>query len=152
MKAIDYEYLCFTGEKTKSNKFEYKQYHTMSWKWESVLLSMNMDFLNYSLIFLAEFPLWPVNWNRCNKNFKYLNKLPHSWKNISISNLFPVIDWYLEMEGLPRWCSGKESACQFRRRKRWGFDPWMGKIPYSRICNPLQYSWPGKSHGQRSLG
>ena len=86
------------------------------------------------------------------KNFKYLNNLPHSWENIYISNLFPVIDWYLEMEGLPGWCSSKDSACQCRRCKRWGFDPWIGKIPWRRICNPLQYSWPRKSHGQRSLG
>ena len=27
------------------------------------------------------------------------------------------------------WRSGKESACQGRRRKRLGFDPWVGKIP-----------------------
>ena len=30
---------------------------------------------------------------------------------------------------LPRWLSGKESACQCRRR---GFDPWVGKIPWRR--------------------
>ena len=29
-------------------------------------------------------------------------------------------------EGLPWWLSGKESACQCRRR---GFHPWSGKIP-----------------------
>ena len=27
---------------------------------------------------------------------------------------------------LSRWHSGKESACQCRR---WGFDPWVGKMP-----------------------
>ena len=31
--------------------------------------------------------------------------------------------------GLPRWCSGKESACQGRRH---GFDSWVGKIPWRR--------------------
>ena len=31
--------------------------------------------------------------------------------------------------GLPRWLSGKESACQCRRR---GFDPWARKIPWRR--------------------
>ena len=30
---------------------------------------------------------------------------------------------------LARWCSGKESAFQFRRFKRPGFNPWVGKIP-----------------------
>ena len=33
---------------------------------------------------------------------------------------------------LPRWHRGKESACQCRRRKRHGFDPWVGKIPWRR--------------------
>ena len=30
---------------------------------------------------------------------------------------------------LPRWLSGKESACLCRRHKRCGFNPWVGKIP-----------------------
>ena len=33
---------------------------------------------------------------------------------------------------LPRWHSGKETTCQRKRHKRWGFDPWVGKIPWSR--------------------
>ena len=32
------------------------------------------------------------------------------------------------LHGLPRWPSGKASACQCRI---WGFDPWVGKIPGS---------------------
>ena len=28
--------------------------------------------------------------------------------------------------------SGKEPACQCRRGKRGGFDPWVGKIPWRR--------------------
>ena len=31
------------------------------------------------------------------------------------------------------------------------FDPWVGKIPGEGNGNPLQYSWPGKYHGQKSL-
>ena len=30
---------------------------------------------------------------------------------------------------LPRWYSGKESACQCRSHRRHGFDPLVGKIP-----------------------
>ena len=41
---------------------------------------------------------------------------------------------------LPRWCSGKEFTCQCRRCKKWGFNPWVRKIPWRRKCNPLQYS------------
>ena len=31
--------------------------------------------------------------------------------------------------GLPQWLTAKESACQCRRHRRHGFDPWIGKIP-----------------------
>ena len=31
--------------------------------------------------------------------------------------------------GLPRWLSGKESACQCRRH---GFDPWSRNIPHAK--------------------
>ena len=36
--------------------------------------------------------------------------------------------------------SGKEHACQCRRHKRQGFNPWIGKIPWRRHDNPLQCS------------
>ena len=32
----------------------------------------------------------------------------------------------------PRCCSGKRTACQCRKHKRHGFDPWVGKIPWRR--------------------
>ena len=47
--------------------------------------------------------------------------------------------------------SGKESACQCRRLRRWRFDPWVGKIPWSRKWNPIPVFFPGKFHGQRNL-
>ena len=50
-----------------------------------------------------------------------------------------------------RWCSGKESACQCRRRKRHGFDPWVRKFPSSRNWQPTPVFSSGKFHGQRSL-
>ena len=53
--------------------------------------------------------------------------------------------------GLPRWLSGKESACQCRRHKRHGFDPWVRKIPWSRKWQPTPVFLPGKVHGPRSL-
>ena len=42
--------------------------------------------------------------------------------------------------GLPQWLSGKESTCQYRRRKRLGFDPGWGRSPGEGNGNPLQYS------------
>ena len=46
---------------------------------------------------------------------------------------------------------GKEPACQSRRWKRGGFDPWVGKIPWRRAWQPTPILLPGESHGQRSL-
>ena len=47
--------------------------------------------------------------------------------------------------------SDKESAYQFWRLRRCRFDPWVGKIPWSRKWNPILVFFPGKFHGQRSL-
>ena len=52
--------------------------------------------------------------------------------------------------GLPRWRSDKESACQCRRHRRLGFDPWVRKIPWRRDGNPLQYSCLENSMGREA--
>ena len=70
--------------------------------------------------------------------------------------LYPAVlqSWVLlrhnlkHTKGLPRWHSGKESTCQYRRH---GFTPWVGKIPWSRKWQPIPVFLPGKFHGQRSL-
>ena len=60
---------------------------------------------------------------------------------------------YLWQPWLPRWLSGKESACQCRKLKRHGFDP---RVPGLGNGNPLQYlpgkipwtgAWQGTAHG-----
>ena len=53
--------------------------------------------------------------------------------------------------GLRRRLSGKEFTCQYRRHRRCGFDPWVGKIPCSRKWQPIPVFLPGKFHRQRSL-
>ena len=53
--------------------------------------------------------------------------------------------------GLPRWLSGKESACQCRRQRRCRLDPWVGKIPWRRTWQPTPVFLPEKSQGQRNL-
>ena len=45
--------------------------------------------------------------------------------------------------------SGKEPACQCRRLRRRGFDPWVGKMPWRRAWQPTVKFLPGESHGQR---
>ena len=45
----------------------------------------------------------------------------------------------------------KDFACQYRRCKRLGFDPWVRKIPWIRKWQPTPVFSLGKSHGQRNL-
>ena len=40
----------------------------------------------------------------------------------------------------PGYSSGKEPACQCKRHKRLGFDPWVRKIPGGGHGNPFHYS------------
>ena len=37
----------------------------------------------------------------------------------------------------------KEFTCQFRRPKRYGFDPWAGQISWSRKWQPALLFLPG---------
>ena len=41
-------------------------------------------------------------------------------------------------------------TCLFVCGRR-GFDPWVGKIPWRRAWQPIQYSCLENPHGQRSL-
>ena len=58
--------------------------------------------------------------------------------------------WYflwVRVAGI-RWFSGKESTCQCRRHKRWGFNLWVGKIPWRKKWQHTPVFFPEKSHGQ----
>ena len=57
----------------------------------------------------------------------------------------------IQFKDFPGCASGKELACQCRRHKRCGFNPWVGKIPWRRKWQATPVFLPGKSHGQRSL-
>ena len=74
--------------------------------------------------------------------------------------------WWATVHGVAKSCTalsehqspgfssdsaGKESACQCRRNGRCKFDPWVRKIPWRRIWQPIPTFLPEKSHGQRSL-
>ena len=49
------------------------------------------------------------------------------------------------------WLSGWRICLQYRRHRRWRFDPWAGKIPWRRKWQPSPVFLLEKSHGQRSL-
>ena len=55
------------------------------------------------------------------------------------------------VKGFPCGTSGKEPTCQYRRHKRQGFDPWVGKVPWRRAWQPTPIFLPGESHRQKSL-
>ena len=68
------------------------------------------------------------------------------------------INWNLRDGGLPRWLSGKESACQCRRRRRSTFAPSDEKIPWSRKWPPTptflawKSPWTEEPGGLQSMG
>ena len=45
----------------------------------------------------------------------------------------------------------KNPPANASRRKRFGFDPWVGEIPWRRAMQPTQVLLPGESHGQKGL-
>ena len=84
-------------------------------------------------------------------------------KHLFLYWFFPIIKhwgifWYMSIcthlhcfLKVPRWFSGKESACQRRGHRRHGFNIWVGKIPWRRKWQPTPVFLLGKSHGQKSL-
>jgi len=52
---------------------------------------------------------------------------------------------------LPKWRSGKEFTCQYRRFRRHELDPCVRKIPWRREWLPIPVFLPGEFYGQRSL-
>ena len=71
-----------------------------------------------------------------------LNPSVALWLCLAISNIW----------GLPRWLSGKESACQCRGCGRsLEFNPWVEKMPWGRKRQPTAVFLPGKPHKQRIL-
>ena len=57
----------------------------------------------------------------------------YSWKVCYVSGTYCHVGWQevntITLRSFPRWLSGKESAYLCRRRKRYRFNPWVGKIP-----------------------
>ena len=62
-----------------------------------------------------------------------------------------IIQIQRRLKGFLGGTSGKEPACQCRRHKRCGFDPWIRKNPWRRTWQSTPVFLPGESHGQRSL-
>ena len=67
---------------------------------------------------------------------------------IGVTLLIPSCHFFFFFKGLdmfPGGAGGKEPACQCRRHKRRGFDPWVWKIPWSRAWQPTPVFLPRES-------
>ena len=80
---------------------------------------------------------------------------PKWWKGNVGTKLFTylvlLLFGFVPGVGFPGGSSGKGSACQCMRCKRFRFDPWVGKISWRRTWQPTAVFLTGKSCGQRSL-
>ena len=70
------------------------------------------------------------------------HRVRHDWSDLAAAAAATI-------SGFPGGASSRESACKCRRC---GFDPWIGKIPWSRKWQPTPVFLHGKFHGKRSLG
>ena len=81
-----------------------------------------------------------------------INKLYHSAEfhisNCSQNSLIRLITPLITQLLINDFPDSKASCLQCRRP---GFDPWVGKIFWSRKWQPTPVLLPGKSHGRRSL-
>ena len=57
----------------------------------------------------------------------------------------PIWNYHNIVNQLPRCASGSEPACQCRRHRSHGFNPWVGKIPWRRAWQPTPVFLPGES-------
>ena len=89
------------------------------------------------------------------KLIKDLNVRPESLKLLeSIDRILFDINsskvFFDQPPGFPGG-SGKESACQYRRCRRWGLSPRVRKIPWRRKWQPTLVFLTGEFYGQRNL-
>ena len=82
---------------------------------------------------------------------EWLNHHYHHGIHKVLCWVFQLQDWTVQVRGFPGGASDNKSVCQCGRHKRCGFNPWAGKIPWSRKWQPTPVFLPGKFHGQRSL-
>ena len=85
--------------------------------------------------------------------FLICNSYLWMWKLLFIffAGFFFQLNFLKQLLWASRWNSGKESTYRCRRHKGYGFDSWVGKIPWSSSGNPLQCFLPRTLHGWKDL-
>ena len=92
--------------------------------------------------------VWRISWGHlCFWKIFSLGKRILGWQPVSFSPLKLLHHLFLTSQVAQR----ERIHCQYRRHRRHGFNPWVGKMPCRRKCQPTPTFLPGKSHGQRSL-
>ena len=104
--------------------------HTRCWAWSGVS----------QLPFLKR--MWPD---------QGLQRQRHRWSACLLPNSLRTCISSIYFQGFRGGASDKEPACQCRRHKRPGFNPWVGKMPWRRAWQSILAFLPGESHGQGSL-
>ena len=67
--------------------------------------------------------------------------------SIFFKQFLKMLYWSMvDCSSFPGGASGKEPACPCRRHKRFGFDPWAGKILWKREWQPTPVFLPGEFH------
>ena len=89
----------------------------------------------------------------CHSRGKIIKLLPCTLWPICLER-FQLSRWDTQVSfwkglGFPGSASGKEPACQLRRRQRQGFNPGVWKIPRSRAWRP---ALPGNPMGEEPVG
>ena len=76
---------------------------------------------------------WKIPWMEEHGRLQSMGSLRvgHNWVTSVTSQRY---------KGFPGGTSGKQPACQCRRHKRPGFDPWLWRSPGEGNGNPLQYA------------
>ena len=113
-------------------------YFPLSWKhcYLSHYLSVTWGFTTRLLLSLSSLPSQPQSLDLQD----FILTITRLYKSSNWSTCLQYCLVYLQTfvphyyqliceNGLPNLCRGKESACQWRRRKRCGFNPWGGKEP-----------------------
>ena len=104
------------------------------WREIQGISDVSSFFIYKGLILLGQGPIPMTSFN-----LNYLHKGPLSKCSHSASS------------GFPASASCKESASQYRRPNRHGFDLWVVMIPWRRKLPPTQVFLSGKFHKQRNL-
>ena len=96
---------------------------------------------------------WSLILGECSLNLSFIHLLKVTILIFILLTVCVCIYFKLDniYRGLPKWISGKESACQCRRHRRCGFNPWVRKVPWRRAWQPTPVFLPERSHGQRCL-